>query len=159
MKENVIDVLMFLFDNYLNPDSGMYTDEASLTFELEEAGFETGVISKAFDWLHELSTLKDRDASFVQTPKKSLRVYSNEEQNKLSPACRGFLLSLEQMGVLECATREMIIDRAMAIETPKLNLKQFKRIVGLIMLNGIKSEEILVWLEDLIYDDFENSIH
>lgn len=159
MKENVIDVLMFLFDNYLNIESWLFTDEISLTSELEEAGFASNQISKAFDWLNELAKLKERETTLVQIPKTSIRVYAQEEQNKLSPSCRGFLMSLEQMGVLDSTAREVIIDRAMAIEAPKLNLKQFKRIVGLIMLNGAQSEEILVWLEDLIYDDLENIIH
>lgn len=161
MKENVVDVLMFIFDNYLTLEEGMFTNEASLTSELEEAGFHAKEISKAFDWLDELASLKENEAAneLIQGPRKSLRLYSQEEQLKFSVACRGFLLSLEEMGILDVALRETIIDRAMAIESPKLNLKQFKRIVCLILLNRSHNEEILVWLEDLIYDDKQSVLH
>lgn len=159
MKENVIDVLMFLFDNYLSFEEGVSTDEATITSELEEAGFETQEITKAFDWLEGLAGIRALPAAPTPTVTPSLRVYTTDEQAKLSTACRGFLLGLEQAGILDPLSREIIIDRAMAIETETLRLQPFKRIVGLIMVNRTHREEILAWLEDLIYDDVPQILH
>ncbi|MFI4937362.1 MAG: DUF494 family protein [Candidatus Berkiellales bacterium] len=153
MKENVIDVLMFLFDNYLSIEENLSMDERSLTDELEDAGFHAKEISKAFDWLDELSLLKKLKTPLLQIPGKSVRIFSSEEQTKLSSACRGFLMGLEVKGLLDASTREIIIDRAMAIESGRLNLQQFKRILGLILLNSAENEDMLVWLEELIYDE------
>lgn len=159
MKENVIDVLMFLFDNYLSIDEGMPTDEMTLACELQEAGFEAKNITKAFDWLGELADIKQADFTLVSAPGKSMRVYLPQEQHKLDVHCRGFLYQLESMGVLDTPTREVIIDRAMAIESEQLSLVQFKRIVGLVMLNSGSHDEMLAWIEDLIYDESESVLH
>src|SRR5690349_15428222 len=101
MKENVIDVLMFLFDNYLNIEEGMPKDEASLACELEEAGFHAKEISLAFDWLGELANIKGSEVDLVQQPGKGMRVYAPCEQQKIDVKCRGFLLSLEVMGLID----------------------------------------------------------
>lgn len=159
MKENVIDVLMFLFDNYLSIEDGMPTDEKTLACELEEAGFDTIDISKAFDWLGELAEIKQTESTLIQTPSNAIRVYLPQEQHKLDVSCRGFLHQLENMEVLDAATREIIIDRAMAIEVDHLSLQQFKRIVGLVLLNSGLHEDMLAWIEDLIYSESESVLH
>jgi Smg protein len=158
MKENVMDVLMFLFDNYLTIEEGMPTDEDRLATELEEAGFETNNINKAFDWLGELADLKPLPKPGQQLKSKAIRLYSQPETLKLDVSCRGFLQQLQTMGLLDAASRELIIDRAMAIESPQLTLQEFKRIVGLVLLNTGAQDDIL-WIEDLIYDDYEGVLH
>ena len=86
--------------------------------------------------------------------KDSIRVFSQEEQYKLDIHCQGFLIHLEQAGHIDVHTREVIIDRVMAFESSTLTLQQFKRIVGIVMLNKVQQkedhEELLVTLEDLI---------
>ena len=158
MKENAIDVLMFLFDNYLNLEEGMPTDEMTLACELEEAGFEAKNISKAFDWLGELADIKQTDISVAPSSITAIRVYLPHEQQKLDIQCQGFLHQLENMGLINSISRETIIDRAMAIDCQTLSLSQFKRIVGLVVLNTSNQGELHAWIEDLIYDDETEAI-
>jgi Smg protein len=159
MKENVIDVLMFLFDNYLSVEEGMPDDEVTLACELEEAGFHAKDITKAFDWLGELADIKNTEPSLIRPPGTAIRVYLPQEERKLDVGSRGFLHQLEMMGLLDTQTREIIIDRAMAIEAEQLSLEQFKRVVGLVMLNSGMHDDMLMWIEDLIYDEDEAVIH
>ncbi len=157
MKENAIDVLMFLFDNYLSLEEGMPTDEMTLACELEEAGFEAKNISKAFDWLGELADIKQTE--FVDfSSSTAIRVYLPYEQQKLDVQCQGFLHQLENMGLINSAARETIIDRSMAIDCQTLSLTQFKRIVGLVVLNTGNKGDMHAWVEDLIYDDDAKAI-
>lgn len=158
MKENVIDVLMFLFDNYLGID-GIPDDEITLASELAEAGFQAKTINKAFHWLGELADLKNNPQDGAPITSQAMRAYLPQEQQKLDVACRGFLYQLEALGLLDIHTREMIIDRAMAIEVDQLSLQQFKRIVGLVILNGGCPEEAIGWIEDLLYDETEALLH
>ena len=58
MKENVLDVLMFLFENYLYDEPDDAPDRDSLEENLHQAGFTNGEIEKAFNWLDDLA---DRD--------------------------------------------------------------------------------------------------
>jgi Smg protein len=159
MKENVIDVLMFLFDNYLSVGQGVATDEETLTYELCEAGFEVTEINKAFDWLEGLIGLRQLPVGRIRNESHAIRVYTVEEEKKLDRACRGFLMGLEQGGVIDPMSREIVIDRAMAIEIEKIKLPQFKRIVGLIMMSRTSNEDVLAWLEDLVYEDVPEILH
>ena len=58
MKENVLDVLMYLFENYIDEDQIAEPDRANLESRLVEAGFGNTEVSKAFDWLESLATLE-----------------------------------------------------------------------------------------------------
>lgn len=158
MKANVIEVLMFLFDNYLSVSEDTLLDEKSLTCELEEAGFDAKEISLAFDWLGELAEIERLAGTLVQKPGNSIRVYAQVEQAKLDMACRGYLHNLEAMGLLDASVREIIIDRAMAIEADSLSLQQFKRIIGLVMLNKAPQDEMLPWIEELMNDELAASV-
>ncbi len=159
MKENGLSVLMFLFDNYLMGE-GFTQEGSALASELEDIGFHAKEISKAFNWLDELAILRESPTFLLgQHSSKSFRAYTSDEVRKLNHQCRGFLLSLEQMKVLDPLTREIIIDRSMALEANPFTLQQFKRIVGLIMINRAQQEDTL-WLEDLICDfDEVNVLH
>jgi len=144
----VIDILIFLFDNYLITEEGMPQDEQVLVDELEEAGFSGNEITKAFLWLEALADMKEGGAFAAAT--KAPRIYLFEEQHKLGAACRGFLLQLEASGMLVPAVREIIIERAMAIDVPQLSLPQFKRIVGWVMLNSGHRDASIAWVEALM---------
>ena len=52
MKENVLDVLMYLFENYFYDEPDEQPDRASMEENLHEAGFSNGEIDKAFEWLN-----------------------------------------------------------------------------------------------------------
>ena len=45
MKENVLDVLMYLFENYMDDETEMNPDRESLRVELQEAGFRRNEIT------------------------------------------------------------------------------------------------------------------
>ena len=85
-----------------------------LLAELGDAGFCPAEIRKAFDWLDALA--EDRPA--VQPPRAGgpVRVYVGAELEKLDADSRGFLMFLEQHGVLDAGQRELVLDRALALE-------------------------------------------
>jgi Smg protein len=56
MKENVLDVLMYLFENYVDEDTEIEPDRIQLQDKLLEAGFPGAEIDKAFDWLENLAS-------------------------------------------------------------------------------------------------------
>lgn len=155
MKENVVDVLMFLFDNYLGLEAAVEISEESLSAELEEAGFEINDINRAFDWLGDLTDVGKNSHSWLSLPSSTIRIFNPQEQKKLDASCQGFLHELIQKGVLDIKTRELIIERAMAIEGKKLPFYCFKKIAVLIMMNRNEAKEIQVWLKELLFEDEE----
>ncbi|MEE9141669.1 MAG: DUF494 family protein, partial [Gammaproteobacteria bacterium] len=55
MKETVLDVLMYLFETYMDEEELPDSDRGTLQVELEEAGINNPQIEKALEWLDELA--------------------------------------------------------------------------------------------------------
>ncbi|OUD16184.1 DUF494 family protein [Thioflexithrix psekupsensis] len=158
MKENILDVLMYLFENYMDDDEPVSFDQESLKQELLNAGFPLHEISKAFDWLESLARYPSL-AESTATSHSSTRVYLKEECEKLDIECRGFLLFLEQTGVLETQSRELVIDRIMALDIDEFNLEQLKWVILMVLFNQPGQEAAFTWMEDLIYDETVSLLH
>jgi Smg protein len=158
MKQDVFDILIYLFENYMYDDGELEQDQESLREELRQAGFRNSEIRKAFDWLEGLSALPDQMLKENRT-QHSIRLYSDRESERLDTECRGFILFLEQMGVLDHATREMVIDRVMALESDDVDLDQLKWVILMVLFNQPGYEAAVAWMEDLVLDEVPSLLH
>ena len=157
MKENVFDVLMYLFENYyMDDDSPVTSDRESVHQELSQAGFPTLEIDRAFVWMEGLASEPNPPATRSEY---SLRLFSNREMDRLDTSCRGFILFLEHMGVLTPTSRELTIDRAMALENEDFDLDQLKWVVLMVLFNQPGEEAAYAWVEDLVFDNLANHLH
>ncbi|HKK05921.1 MAG: DUF494 family protein [Gammaproteobacteria bacterium] len=159
MKENMLDVLMYLFENYMNDEIEFSTDEESLRTELLEAGFSQAEIGKAFDWLEGLAGMQNDPDMPPVRKSTSLRVYTDKECEKLDPDSRGFLLFLEQVNVLDHFTRELVIDRVMALDNDEIDLDQLKWVILMVLFNQPGQEAAFAWMEDLVFDEMVGELH
>src|SRR5205085_9330506 len=92
MKESVLDVLMYLFENYRLGEYSDADNHLTLRTELLGAGFPDDEIAHAFRWLDGLGSEGQLPLQFG--PGRSIRVYAKEELDKLPTECRGFLMYL-----------------------------------------------------------------
>lgn len=145
MKETVLDVLVYLFENYFHGAPDTVHDRDSLQSELIEAGFDPVQIGKAFDWLLELQT--DRIVQVPAPRSGPVRVYAQEELDRLDPACIGFLMRLESHGVLDSESRERVLERAWALEQSQIELEDLKWVVLLVLFNEPGREAEFAWME------------
>ena len=159
MKENMLDVLMYLFENYMNDEIEFSTDEDALRSELLDAGFHKAEISKAFDWLEGLAHRQSDTTQPVPRNTSSLRIYTDKEREKLDLESRGFLLFLEQMNVLDHSTRELVIDRVMALDNDEIDLDQLKWVILMVLFNQPGHEAAFAWMEDLVFDEMVGELH
>lgn len=159
MKENIIDVLMYLFENYMAEEMETAKDEASLRTELQKAGFAQGQINKAFGWLEGLAALQGQHHASLPGNKAPIRIYTQQEMDKLDVSARGFLVFLENTGVLDLATREVVIDRVMALDNEDVDLDQLKWVVLMVLFNQPGREEAYAWMEDYVFEHGTGSIH
>ena len=151
MKENMFDVLMYLFEHYyMDDETELSPDRESLHTELVEAGFPSSDINRAFEWLEDLAE-QPHQVQALQT-ENALRIYSDIESERLDAESRGFLLFLEQMGILTPEARERVIDRAMALDTDDFDLGQLKWVVLMVLFNQPGAEAAYAWMEDLVFD-------
>lgn len=156
MKETVFDVLMYLFENYMDEGPEFHPDQKQLALELTEAGFRRGEIRKAFRWLDGLSAQQrtaQQQASRGDTA--AMRHYTLLEARKLDSRCRGFLLTMEQNGALDAHTRELVIERAMALDLDEITLEQLKWVVLMVLNHQPGQEHAHALLEDMVFDDLQ----
>jgi Smg protein len=156
MKENVFDVLMYLFENYyLDEDGPMAPDRTAVEQELSRAGFPTREINHAFVWMDGLAS---QDYLNAQT-EQSIRHFCAAEMERLDTECRGLILFLEQMGVLSPDSRELVIDRAMALEVNDFDIDQLKWVIMMVLYNLPGDEAAFTWVEDMVFDSGPRCLH
>jgi Smg protein len=148
MKENIFDVLMYLFENYMEDEIEILPDSAVVKIELLEAGFEQLEVNKAFDWLESLSLQRAIEPSVSAT----FRIFCAEEKAKLNLEAIDFIMFLEHKGILSSANREIVIDRAMALDNEEISMEKLKWIVLMILLSQPDEEIAFSRMEDIVYD-------
>ncbi|HWA13958.1 MAG TPA: DUF494 domain-containing protein [Burkholderiales bacterium] len=141
----MFDILVFLFENYFH--AGAYPDQETLSKRLSAAGFDSRDISQALSWLSGLEGLEQGASVLVGS--HGFRFYTEHELSALSAEGRGFLMFLETAGVINALQRELIIERAMALDEPPADLEQVKLIVLMVLWNQNEAVDTLV-LDELI---------
>lgn len=159
MKETVLDVLMYIFDNYMEDDVEFVPDQEFLKSHLIEVGFLGYQIDKAFAWLEGLAEKREYMGSMDLLDTPSLRLFNDQELDRLDSGCRGFLLFLEQAKVLGSHERELVIDRIMALESNEIDLQQLKWVVLMVLFNQPDKEAAITWMEDIVMDDINANLH
>jgi Smg protein len=145
----MFDILVYVFENYL-PDACPKPD--ALAQRLSAVGFEEEEISEALHWLAGLE--QAQEGGGLRAQPVGIRIYSEPELAKLPADCRGFLAFLEQQGAIDPTAREMILERAMAVDNTTVYLGKFKVIVLMVMWRRQLSLDNLIF-EDLLVEDDE----
>lgn len=160
MRENVLDVLVYLFERYyLDEEAPPEPDRDVLAAQLREAGFAQPEIERAFDWLADLAE-RPADAAPDAQSEAAVRVFAPRECERLAPEARGFLLFLEQAGVLTPATRERVIDRVMVLDHEgPVGLEQLRWVVLMVLYNQPGHEAAYAWVEDLVVEGLDGPAH
>lgn len=153
MKTEVLDILMYLFETYLEDDDADIPNEGSIRNELAKIGFQDAKVTKAFDWLDDLAILKDTYASIDQLENNSFRLFSSLEIEKFDKQARGILLDLVDLSVITPTQREIIIDKALALDIAHIDQEQMKWVVLMILFNLPDSAGSFTWLQDLLYEE------
>jgi Smg protein len=159
MKEGVLDILIYLFENYFDAESdeGFEPDRDTLKLELERAGFPGSEVERALCWLEELV---GDPARLQPTPtSRAIRVFAALEQARLDTDCRGYLVHLEQVGILSPTQRELVIDRLMALEGDEIDIDKLKWVVLMVLFSQPGQETAYARMEDLVFEDRSGAIH
>lgn len=159
MNENVIDVLIYIYENYMDGEEAVPADQITLEEELLQAGFPHGEVQKAFNWLDELAWRQGSLAYADARPNRSIRIYCEREQQRIDLEIQGMLLYLEQSGILDPQSRELVIERCMAIETDELSADDVKWVVLLVLLNQPGQENAFALMEEMIYSGEPSLLH
>lgn len=126
------DILIYLFENCQQADIAY--DRERIAKKLSAAGFEDSDISEALHWLAGVRT-PGQELPGLPDSRTAFRAFAPREIAKLDVECRGFLLTLEQSGILDAQNRELVIERSLAASGEALVLDQLKLIVLMVLWN------------------------
>ncbi len=157
MKENTLDVLFYLFDNYPEIDESTTDNRESLNRSLQGAGFLPHEISRAFTWLESLGD----DVHLLNQPSScgAIRIFSADEQRWLNTEGQNYLLFLENAGILNLEAREQVIDRVLELEDDELSLDRLKWVILMVLLNRQDGDNSFFWTEGLALDGTQPVYH
>lgn len=150
----MFDVLVYLYETYWRPEA--CPEPAQLQRKLSAVGFEQDEIREALNWLDGLTS-----ASRIvhdQTQTTSLRIYTAQEWEHLGAPCIDFVSFLSSAGVLHPAMRELVLERALAIEAHPVPLEDLKIIV-LMAFWCLGEEPDALILDELFVDSEDRLIH
>lgn len=164
MKETVLDLLMYLFENHMEEEPQL--PAAHMRGELQQklvvAGFDQEAIHRAFAWLDEARDAKAftaHPAHGADERPRAMRFYAPEEMAILDLEARGLLLELEEIGVLSAETREAVIERALALGNEELDVEDIKWVILLVLSARPGEESAFTWMEDFVFADGGEYIH
>lgn len=157
----MFDILMYLFENYIHSEMEVVVDHDELTDELTRAGFHHQEINKALAWLERLADLQDSQQTpyLNNSPQGAFRVFTAEEQARLDTASQSFLMYLEQIGVLDFTTREMVLDRVMELDSKSFSLDDLKWVVLMVLFNVPGHEDAYSRMEGLLFEEPDGFLH
>ncbi|KPV41354.1 hypothetical protein AN478_01840 [Thiohalorhabdus denitrificans] len=161
MNENVLDILMYLFENYFSEPMDEAPDQNVLQTELVEAGFAEPKVKKAFSWLEGLANQQSGTGKEHggRPSHRSVRIFTEEEEHKMTRDARGFLTFLEDSGVVDASTREVLIDRLMALDSDEIDAEALSWVLLMVLHNSPGHEGAYVWVEDMIFDRMDGVFH
>ncbi|HEY5898277.1 MAG TPA: DUF494 domain-containing protein [Burkholderiales bacterium] len=127
------DILVYLFENCQRAE--LADDRDRVARKLSAAGFEDSDISEALHWLAGVLRAPRTTRAALPEARSACRVFAPRELAKLDAECRGFVLTLEQSGILTPETREVVLERSLAASGHTLSLDQLKLIVLIVLWN------------------------
>jgi len=151
IKQSVVDVLMFLFEEYLGENNERIDERSDIQVRLEEFGFQHQEIDQAFNWLEDLASLRESSSQTAANTNR-IRIDSDIEKSILDEECIGFLMFLEQSDILTPVTRELVLDRIVALDHP-LDAEQLKWIVMIVLHTHPGEENAFAWMEGLVFNE------
>jgi Smg protein len=151
----MFDILVYLYETYYRPDA--CPEPAALAKKLSAVGFDEGEISEAIVWLADLTQMAgaQQAPAFTST---GTRFYVEQEVDALGVPAVGFIQFLESAKVLSPAQREIVIERALALDESPVALGKLKVIVLMLLWSQGKEPDALMF-DDLFGSDEEQAPH
>ena len=145
---SILDILIYVFDHFVLDEAPAVPERNDLARHLEGHGFDRPNVERALDWLADLACVRDRPP-VAGCADAAMRLFSHCELMRLSTECRGFLLTLQRLGVLSVQQREIVIERLLALDAEELDAEQLKWVVLMVLSSQPGQEHAFARLEDL----------
>ena len=130
MKEKVVEILIYIMSEI---QSNKRLGEIDLV-ALRSKGYTQSEISAAFNWLYDSMYINDSGIAATARPSpSSIRMLHDAEKEVLTVECQGYLIQLQQLGLLDGKDMEIVIERAMMSGYERISLPELREIVAAVM--------------------------
>jgi len=157
----MFEIIMYLFESYIQVDQTMELDTQEVTDELMQEGFQKSEINKALAWLDNLANMHTQDPQSRTTAEQitSHRIYNKIEQRQISLESRNYISYLEEAKILTTHTREMVVDCIMSLDSGELILEDVKWLILMVLFNDPVSDDAFLQFESMLMDFEDGLIH
>ena len=149
----MFDILVYLYETYYRPDA--CPEPAALARKLSAVCFDDVEISEALVWLTDLTEMAGAEPNLAITS-SGTRFYVAQEYDALGSAAVGFIQFLESAKVLSPVQREIVVERALALDESPVGLGKLKIIVLMLLWSQGKEPDALMF-DDLFGSDDEQT--
>ena len=151
----MFEILIYLFESYI--DLGSYPAPDKLSRKLYAAGFEADDIDDTLTWLSALQ-LQTTESYPATLEHSGMRCFAELEYELIGYDARQFLLFSGQQEMITAIEREIIIDRAVALQIKDLSLEKLKLIMLIVLWNRRTDLNPLL-IEELLNPLYSSQLH
>jgi len=151
MNENIVELLLYLFENYIYENDSEEFDKKLIQQGLTHAGFSSLTINNAFLWLDDLQQDVKSFQNIEMSP-EGFRVFTQTEQSKLDSECIDFIYYLNSSEILDNIQREILINAIMKLKTNNIDIDDLQWLALMVLFSQPEQEQAFAHLEALMFD-------
>lgn len=146
---DVLVCLLHLFSSGDKTEFSIVDPDAKEELPAEAMPFGQDDIISAFRWIQEFLRLKGFFGDSRHFDSK-VRVFSPEEINALTTEARGALLEWHRQRLIDCVQREIIIERAMAMNSGVIDKEQLEWVTH-VVIRYDQDKHLHAWLSEQLH--------
>lgn len=144
----MLEILVYIFEHYMEYDTYLRVSEEEVTTSLRGKGYFSRDIQQALAWLTALNN--PAPAAFHPEHTFAMRHYSANENACLGKKGLAFLAYLQRTDIIDAATREIIIERALALWSSHMPLRYLKWVAMIVLFSKKTDKKNMLWMQDLV---------
>ena len=133
MERHIVEILAILIREY--PEGAFTPDDFEpIANNLIGLGYTHQEIEAALFWFYNRHDLKFINKSDDKFGKDSFRFLHDAERNVISPEAYGYLIELQQLGLINLTEMDAIIERAVMIGGRRIDVDEVKMFIAAIVM-------------------------
>lgn len=151
MNDSLFGLLLYVFENYPQLDHTNESKREEITEEMINSGFNKNDVEQIMDWFLDLNQQRQLLLnSTLNQDMTSHRVFSQRECECMTPEARSRILELQQKGYIDTVTRELVLDRLIALDEPSLDSPEIDWLVLVVMYQDSDQPHQRRLIEDMV---------
>jgi Smg protein len=142
--EDFLQILLYLYSQKRDVTDIAPERDDLLLDDLVAAGFVRDQAHSALASLREMKIQSETYQDIKPSSAQAFRIFTAAEQQKITQDTRGFILFMEQAGVLDISMRELLIDLVMGLEQPIVEMTELRCLLDVVLLPNLSPDSPVV---------------